>query len=76
MEREKHSEDKILWEYASFIGKEAESRYYELKGVFDADRDQKPEFLFDVGGLEYGEYMLVHPENGELVKVSSLFGAL
>ncbi|NLV46858.1 MAG: hypothetical protein GXY07_20450 [Candidatus Hydrogenedentes bacterium] len=70
------SEDKILWEYASFIGRETESRYYDLKGVFDADKDDKPEFLFDVGGWEYGEYMLVHAENWELVKVSSLFGAL
>lgn len=69
-------EDQVLWEYASFIGKEAGSRHYELKAVFDADRDQKPEFLFDVGGLEYGEYMLVHAENGELVKISSAFGAL
>ncbi len=70
------SKNQILWEYASFDGWESGNRYYELKGVFDADKNNKPEFLFDVGGWEYGEYMLVHAEKGELVKVSSVFGAL
>ncbi len=70
------SKKQILWEYASFLGWETDNRYYELKGVFDADKNNEPEFLFDVGGWEYGEYMLVHAESGTLVKISSVFGAL
>ena len=49
---------------------EVENRYYTLKGVFDLDKDNRPEFLFEVGGWEYHAYLLAHVENGELVKIS------
>lgn len=70
------SKKRILWEYAGYLGNETGNRYYELKGVFDADKDNKPEFLFDIGGWEYGCYLLAHAEKGELVKISSVSGAL
>ncbi len=70
------SKSRVLWEYASFLGWESGNRYYELKGVFDADKNNKPEFLLDIGGWEYGSYLLAYAEKGELIKISSVSGAL
>lgn len=70
------SEKRILWEYATFLGREVENRYYRLKGVFDLDKNNIPEFLLEVGGWEYHAYLFTHAKNGELAEISSVFGAL
>lgn len=66
----------ILWEYADSLCSGYDGKDFDLYGIFDGDKDDVPELAICKHGHEYCQYMLAQAENGELVEISSITGAL
>ena len=66
----------ILWEYADSLCSGYGGKDFDLYGIFDGDKDDVPELAICKHGHEYCQYMLAQAENGELVEISSITGAL
>lgn len=67
----------ILWEYADIDQDASHGKFkYHFWGVFDADKDGAPEFALKRTAHEYIDYQLSRIENGKIVPITVVSGAL